>query len=106
MEDARLFFGGRAVLPSEESRLLGREDYGEYGARRACHPRPPAARLARRAALGKRPACSPRPLHPASPPRNRARLMTAQLAAEFFAGIGLVRMALERAGWTVRLAND
>jgi len=27
-------------------------------------------------------------------------------AAEFFAGIGLVRMALERAGWTVKLAND
>jgi DNA (cytosine-5)-methyltransferase 1 len=27
-------------------------------------------------------------------------------AAEFFAGIGLVRMALERAGWSVRLAND
>lgn len=28
------------------------------------------------------------------------------LAAEFFAGIGLVRMALERAGWTVSFAND
>jgi DNA (cytosine-5)-methyltransferase 1 len=32
--------------------------------------------------------------------------MTRKLAAEFFAGIGLVRMALERAGWSVRLAND
>lgn len=29
-----------------------------------------------------------------------------QRAAEFFAGIGLVRMALERAGWTVTFAND
>jgi len=28
------------------------------------------------------------------------------LAAEFFAGIGLVRMALERAGWRVVIAND
>ena len=27
-------------------------------------------------------------------------------AAEFFAGIGLVRMALERAGWSVQYAND
>lgn len=27
-------------------------------------------------------------------------------AAEFFAGIGLVRMALERAGWAVAFAND
>lgn len=32
--------------------------------------------------------------------------MRQKLAAEFFAGIGLVRMALERAGWAVRLAND
>jgi DNA (cytosine-5)-methyltransferase 1 len=32
--------------------------------------------------------------------------MSKKVAAEFFAGIGLVRMALERAGWTVRLAND
>jgi len=29
-----------------------------------------------------------------------------KLAAEFFAGIGLVRMALERAGWEVCFAND
>jgi len=29
-----------------------------------------------------------------------------KLAAEFFAGIGLVRMALERAGWQVTFAND
>jgi len=27
-------------------------------------------------------------------------------AAEFFAGIGLVRMALQRAGWHIRFAND
>src|SRR5581483_652936 len=26
--------------------------------------------------------------------------------AEFFAGIGLIRLALERAGWRVRFAND
>lgn len=32
--------------------------------------------------------------------------MKRKLAAEFFAGIGLVRMALERAGWEVRFAND
>lgn len=27
-------------------------------------------------------------------------------AAEFFAGVGLVRLALERQGWRVRFAND
>jgi DNA (cytosine-5)-methyltransferase 1 len=32
--------------------------------------------------------------------------MNMKAAAEFFAGIGLVRMALERAGWSVSLAND
>lgn len=32
--------------------------------------------------------------------------MKRRLAAEFFAGIGLVRMALERAGWAVNFAND
>jgi DNA (cytosine-5)-methyltransferase 1 len=32
--------------------------------------------------------------------------MTRPRAAEFFAGIGLVRMALERAGWSVVFAND
>jgi len=26
--------------------------------------------------------------------------------AEFFAGIGLVRMGLERAGWCIAFAND
>ncbi len=31
---------------------------------------------------------------------------TVGTAAEFFAGIGLVRMALERAGWSVSYAND
>jgi DNA (cytosine-5)-methyltransferase 1 len=31
---------------------------------------------------------------------------TTKRAAEFFAGIGLVRMALERAGWEVKFAND
>lgn len=30
----------------------------------------------------------------------------AKTVAEFFAGIGLVRMALEREGWSVRYAND
>ena len=29
-----------------------------------------------------------------------------QTAAEFFAGIGLMRMGLERAGWNVVWAND
>lgn len=32
--------------------------------------------------------------------------MSNRRAAEFFAGIGLVRMALERAGWSVAWAND
>jgi len=32
--------------------------------------------------------------------------MNQKRAAEFFSGIGLVRMALERAGWQVRFAND
>lgn len=32
--------------------------------------------------------------------------MKPKVAAEFFAGIGLVRMALERAGWEVCFAND
>lgn len=32
--------------------------------------------------------------------------MNGRAAAEFFAGIGLVRMALERCGWGVQFAND
>jgi hypothetical protein len=38
---------------------------------------------------------------------NRARKRRHQFtAAEFFAGIGLVRLALERQGWRVVFAND
>ena len=38
--------------------------------------------------------------------RRRSGEDTVRRAAEFFAGIGLVRMALERAGWSVQYAND
>ena len=37
---------------------------------------------------------------------NTSDAGTAGRAAEFFAGIGLARMALERAGWSVEYAND
>lgn len=37
------------------------------------------------------------PIYPDAPSRT---------FAEFFAGIGLVRMGLERTGWTIRFAND
>jgi DNA (cytosine-5)-methyltransferase 1 len=37
------------------------------------------------------------PIYPDAPSRT---------FAEYFAGIGLVRMGLERTGWTVRFAND
>ena len=37
---------------------------------------------------------------------NASDAKTVGKAAEFFAGIGLVRMALERAGWSVEYAND
>jgi DNA (cytosine-5)-methyltransferase 1 len=38
--------------------------------------------------------------------RRPAKLNRRLLAAEFFAGIGLVRLALEQAGWRVAFAND
>jgi len=38
------------------------------------------------------------PLHPHAPP--------AKTVAEFFAGIGLMRLGLEQAGWTTLFAND
>ena len=37
---------------------------------------------------------------------NSSNVRAVGTAAEFFAGIGLVRVALERAGWSVRYAND
>lgn len=41
-----------------------------------------------------------------SAPSSPASILTYRRAAEFFAGIGLARMALENAGWSVRFAND
>jgi DNA (cytosine-5)-methyltransferase 1 len=38
--------------------------------------------------------------------RTTAKARRSHVAAEFFAGIGLVRLALERAGWKVAFAND
>ncbi|HET6383631.1 MAG TPA: DNA mismatch endonuclease Vsr [Armatimonadota bacterium] len=35
-----------------------------------------------------------------------ANLLPAKTVAEFFAGIGLMRMGLDRQGWTVKFAND
>lgn len=56
---------------------------------------------------------SPRP---AAPPVRKAKRTTrrtvqsgeacVRTAAEFFAGIGLIRLALERQGWKVVFAND
>jgi DNA (cytosine-5)-methyltransferase 1 len=47
-------------------------------------------------------------LRKCSTSRNRLRAASVVRgeAAEFFAGIGLVRLALEQAGWRVRYAND
>ena len=42
----------------------------------------------------------------ANPTANTSGAVNVGRAAEFFAGIGLVRMALERAGWSVEYAND
>ena len=42
---------------------------------------------------------------PNPPPAYRVRSKSG-VAAEFFAGIGLVRLALERRGWSVAFAND
>lgn len=48
-----------------------------------------------------------RSVHHASVSRTRSTgHLKRRDAAEFFAGIGLVRLALERAGWRVRFAND
>lgn len=38
--------------------------------------------------------------------QTRLSLLPSRTFAEFFAGIGLVRLALERQGWTVAYAND
>lgn len=46
-----------------------------------------------------------RALAPSSPP-SPASWLAHRHAAEFFAGIGLARMALENAGWSIRFAND
>ena len=40
-----------------------------------------------------------------SPPNRNVRFVD-KAAAEFFAGIGLMRLGLERAGWSVAFAND
>jgi DNA (cytosine-5)-methyltransferase 1 len=42
--------------------------------------------------------------HPAN--RGRQTPQYGLTAAEFFAGIGLVRLALERQGWCIVFAND
>lgn len=38
--------------------------------------------------------------------RRKSRRSVVYTAAEFFAGIGLVRLALERQGWSIQFAND
>jgi DNA (cytosine-5)-methyltransferase 1 len=39
-------------------------------------------------------------------PNPMAKLLTEKSFAEFFAGIGLMRIGLERRGWKIRFAND
>jgi DNA (cytosine-5)-methyltransferase 1 len=39
-------------------------------------------------------------------PRDAVEGLLERTAAEFFAGIGLMRMGLERQGWSIRFAND
>ena len=41
-----------------------------------------------------------------STPASPASCLASRHAAEFFAGIGLARIALESAGWRIRFAND
>ena len=47
-----------------------------------------------------------RPIVSLHPSNGRAALTPRKTVAEFFAGIGLVRLALEAEGWTIRFAND
>ncbi|MGH2486447.1 MAG: DNA cytosine methyltransferase, partial [Ktedonobacterales bacterium] len=45
-------------------------------------------------------------LHPPAPSPTGEEEPEAHTVAEFFAGIGLMRLGLEQAGWSVTFAND
>jgi DNA (cytosine-5)-methyltransferase 1 len=85
-----------------ESRVLGTEDLAQRGARPADNARVERKGLESRQNLGRFGAETINPKTVA----EGADMNGHKTAAEFFAGIGLMRMGLEQAGWNVVWAND
>lgn len=106
MEDTRVQESRCAISQLSSSSLLDFEDRAEHSARQAGAEQTSARRVVGDSNMGVFTTSQPEVLHRSNPTQGRIAQAGVLTAAEFFAGIGLVRLALEREGWTVTFAND